>query len=146
MREIRRSSSDPEGRAGRGPSRVCRSWLDNGSGMVTDQCLLPNRRVPLDLVDQEPAGGEGLIPVRGVDPDQDADLPNGDSPHPMAYLHTMEGPGASRRFDEAADDGLGHGFVGLVLQRVDREAVLLASDDAQELDRGPILQIEGFLG
>src|SRR3954447_590591 len=58
-------------------------------GTVGERLVLPDRHFVLEIVDQLPAGLEGLSPVRAGNGDHDGEIPDPETPDPM---HGGKGP------------------------------------------------------
>lgn len=99
--------------------------------------FFPDRGVVFEGVDGVLAGGEGLAAVRAADSNEDADFSDGE--FAGAVVNDDVGdvrPGFANFGGDLLEDGNSHGFVGLVFEGDDAEAVgLVAHHAAKEGDR-----------
>src|SRR5579871_1695803 len=106
--------------------------VDPAGVAVAVVLLLPDRHPVLDLVDDEAAGGEGLATVRAADADPHRELAEAertDAVHAARAAHAEAAHGLGDDPFAFLDRELG---VGLVLEALDREALVVVADPALE--------------
>src|SRR3989338_7985158 len=105
---------------------------------------LPDRRVALDRVDQEPAGVKGVLSVSGRNTDEDSGLSYRHRSHAVLHKHLLKPPTLLRLLDEPSNHSLGHRFIGCVVEMADRPPTFFAAHHTKKLHESTVAGVSGL--